>query len=322
MGFISDRLIKMYKDIMFVRHDPDGRIFYFSHEDFDGLHKTPFEFKSRKGHTLKGGFYYYDNPRQDRLIVLDHGLGVGHRGYMREIETICRKGYMVFTYDHTGCGESEGESAQGLSGSLSDLDDCIRTLKRLINLSGMEISVIGHSWGGFSTLNILGYHHDIHSVVAMSAFTSVSNMVGQIVPIIVFPVRRKIMALEDRTNHGHASSSAFDVVNKTNKPILIIHSLDDSTVSAKRNILRLRKETCERSNLEFIVQNGKGHSVNYTREAADYKRDFFKTMNRMKKDGLLETDEEKKQFVDSYDWYKMTEQDEELWEKIFAFLEK
>ena len=98
MGFISDRLIKMYRDILFVRHDPDGRIFYFSHEDFDGLHKTPFEFKSRKGHTLKGGFYYYDNPRQDRLIVLDHGLGVGHRGYMREIETICRKGYMVFTY--------------------------------------------------------------------------------------------------------------------------------------------------------------------------------------------------------------------------------
>ena len=42
----------------------------------------------------------------------------------------------------------------------------------------------------------------------------------------------------------------------------------------------------------------------------------------MKKDGLLETDEEKANFVSSYDWYKMTEQDEELWEKIFTFLEK
>jgi pimeloyl-ACP methyl ester carboxylesterase len=312
----------MYKDILFVRHDPDGRIFYFSHTDFDGLNKTPFEFKSRKGHILKGGFYYYDNPRQDRLIVFDHGLGVGHRGYMREIETICRKGYMVFTYDHTGCGDSEGESIQGLSGSLADLDDCIRTLKRIDSLSGREISVIGHSWGGFSSLNILGYHHDIHSVVAMSAFISVSTMHSQIVPFIVFPFRKQLMELEDRTNHAHARSSALDVVNKTNKPILIIHSLDDSTVSAEKNILRLRKETCERTNLEFILQNGKGHSVNYTREAADYKREFFRTMDRLKKKDLLETEEQKIEFVSSYDWYAMTEQDEELWEKIFIFLEK
>ncbi len=322
MGFISKHLTKMYKDILFVRHDPDGRIFYFSYTDFDGLNKTPFEFKSRKGHILKGGFYYYDNPRQDRLIVFDHGLGVGHRGYMREIETICRKGYMVFTYDHTGCGDSEGESIQGLSGSLADLDDCIRTLKRIDSLSGMEISVIGHSWGGFSTLNILGYHHDIHSVVAMSAFISVPTMHSQIVPFIVFPFRKQLMELEDRTNHAHARSSALDVVNKTNKPILIIHSLDDSTVSAEKNILRLRKETCERTNLEFILQNGKGHSVNYTREAADYKREFFRTMDRLKKKGLLETEEQKSEFVSSYDWYAMTEQDEELWEKIFIFLEK
>lgn len=322
MGYISRQLEKMYRSVLFVRHDPDGRIFYFSHTDFEGLNKVPFDFKSRKGHLLKGGFYYYGTPRQDRIIVFDHGLGVGHRAYMREIETLCKRGYMVYSYDHTGTGESEGECVQGLSGSLSDLDDCIRTLKRLSNLHGMEISVIGHSWGGYSSLNILGYHHDIHSVVSMSAFVSVSVMHSQLVPLVVFPFRKRLMEIERRTNRYHADSSAIDVINKSNKPILLIHSLDDSTVSAKKNILRLRKTTCERTNVEFIVQNGKGHSVNYTAEAADYKREFFKTMNKLKKQGLLETEEEKRAFVSSYDWYKMTEQDEELWERIFVFLEK
>jgi hypothetical protein len=74
--------------------------------------------------------------------------------------------------------------------------------------------------------------------------------------------------------------------------------------------------------VEFIVQNGKGHSVNYTAEAADYKREFFKTMNKLKKQGLLETEEEKRAFVSSYDWYKMTEQDEGVWGEIFAHLDK
>jgi fermentation-respiration switch protein FrsA (DUF1100 family) len=156
----------------------------------------------------------------------------------------------------------------------------------------------------------------------MSAFVSVSVMHSQLVPLVVFPFRKRLMEIERRTNRYHADSSAIDVINKSNKPILLIHSLDDSTVSAKKNILRLRKTTCERTNVEFIVQNGKGHSVNYTAEAADYKREFFKTMNKLKKQGLLETEEEKRAFVSSYDWYKMTEQDEELWEKIFVFLEK
>ena len=322
MGYISRKLEKTYRSVLFVRHDPDGTMFYFSNEDFEGLNKLPFDFKTRKGHVLKGGFYYYGTPRQDRLIVFDHGLGTGHRAYMREIETLCKGGYMVYSYDHTGCGESEGESVQGLSGSLADLDDCIRTLKRVEQLSGMEISVVGHSWGGYSALNILGFHHDVHSVVAMSAFISVSVMHSQLVPPFAFFVRKRLMEIERETNRIHAPSSALDVINRSNKPILIIHSLDDETVSAKRNILKLRKITCERTNVEFILQNGKGHNVSYTTEAAEYKREFFRELKRLKKQGLLNTDEQKAELVESQDWYSMTEQDEELWEKIFVFLEK
>ena len=140
MGFISRHLESLYKSVLFSRQDPDGRIFYFSHSDFNGLIKEPFDFRTRKGHLLKGGFYHYCTPSSDRLIVFDHGLATGHRAYMREIEILARHGYLVYSYDHTGTGESEGEGVQGLSGSLADLDDCIRALKRLSGISGREIS--------------------------------------------------------------------------------------------------------------------------------------------------------------------------------------
>ncbi|MBQ8302225.1 MAG: alpha/beta fold hydrolase [Clostridia bacterium] len=320
MAFIFGQFEKMYKDVLFKRHDPDGTIFYFSSDDFEGLNRRALSFLSKKGQMLKGAFYFYANPRTDRLIVFDHGLGTGHRAYLREIEMLCRHGYTVFSYDHTGCGESQGESVMGLSGSLSDLDDCLSALKKLPQLAGVEISVVGHSWGGYSTLNILGYHSDIHSVVAMSGFLSVKAMQRQIVPFVIFPMRKQLFDLEKRTNPRYAASSALDVIMTTDKPILVIHSLDDPTVSAKNNILKLRKETCEKDNIEFILQNGKGHSVSYTTEAAAYKREFHKHRKRLKKQGLLETDEQKKEFLSAFDWYEMTDQDEELWEKIFKFL--
>ena len=322
MGFISKQILGAYKNLLFSRHDPDGRIFYFSHTDFDGLIKRDYSFVTKKGYKLNGGFYYYPSPRLDRLIVFDHGLGVGHRAYMREIEMLASHGYVVFSYDHIGCGSSEGEHVMGLSGSLVNLDECLNALKKIPELSSFEISVMGHSRGGFSTMNILGLHPDVHSIVAMSGFLSLEIMLSQIVPPIISSFRKKIFELEQKTNPEYAESSALVVLKNTDKPALIIHSSNDSTVSAKMNQLRLKKELSYKNNLEFILVSDRGHSPNYSKSAADYKRAFFKELNKRKKQKMLETDEEKSSFVASYDWYKMTEQDIDLWNRIFTFLEK
>ena len=63
--------------------------------------------------------------------------------------------------------ESGGESANGLGQSLSDLNDCITALKKEEKLSGYDFSVMGHSWGGFSTLNIASFHPDISHIVVL-----------------------------------------------------------------------------------------------------------------------------------------------------------
>ena len=322
MSFISEQIEKTYKDLLFRRHDPDGSIFYFGHEDFDGLRSDEFSFISKRGHKLYGSFYYYDGFSKDKLIVFEHGMGNGHNGYFREIERIAKQGYLVYSYDHTGCYRSEGEHMYGLSGSLSDLDDCISALVNEKGYTEEQISVVGHSWGGFSAMNILDLHPGLRSVVAMSGFISVKVMQKQVIPFIIAPFRKRLFALEKQTNPSCADSNAIDVLSKTDRPILIIHSMDDTTVSYKYNLEALSRALIEKTNIEYLLVNGSGHSPHYTAPAFEYKEEFFKELKKLRKQGKLTTDEQKEAFIDSYDWYAMTEQNEDLWEKIFKFLDK
>ena len=172
------QIVGAYKGNMYARCDDTETVFYFSAEDFPGLKAAPHSFKSSMGHDLQGYFYEYDNARQDKLIVFDHGFGGGHRAYMKEIELLCKNGYRVFSYDHTGCMQSGGENPNGLAQSLCDLNDCITMLKAEGYTDGRDLSVMGHSWGAFSTLNISALHPDISHIVAIAGFVSVSDMVS------------------------------------------------------------------------------------------------------------------------------------------------
>lgn len=92
---------------------------------------------------------------------------------------LARHGYLVFAYDHTGCMESGGECTNGFAQSLNDLDTCLKTLKADSKYEKMRFSVVGHSWGAFSTMNVAALHPDLRHVVAMCGFVSVSQMLHQ-----------------------------------------------------------------------------------------------------------------------------------------------
>ena len=172
------QIVDMYKGMMHTRCDDTETVFYFSHKDFEGLKSEPYSFKASAGHTLNGYFYSYEGYDPERIIVFDHGFGGGHRAYMREIEKLCRHGFRVFSYDHTGCMESEGETPKGLGQSLCDLNDCITALKKEPTVIGCDISVMGHSWGAYSTLNISALHPEITRIVVMCGFVSVDEMIS------------------------------------------------------------------------------------------------------------------------------------------------
>lgn len=313
---------KIYTDRFFIRYDDNGCVFYFSAEDFEGLRKEPYDFVSSLGHSMHGYFYFYDNFVTNRLIIFDHGFGGGHRAYMKEIEMLCRRGFSVFAYDHTGCMESGGESTNGLAQSLCDLNDCINALKTDGKCDKKTLSVIGHSWGGFSCLNIASFHPDITHIVAVSGFISVSDVINQFFGGILKGYRRCIFEIEKRNNSEYAFRSAIDALGETSAEVLVIHSADDRTIKKAAHFDKLKNELCQKENIRFLLVDGKGHNPNYTADAVKYKDRFFADYTKKVKKKLLSTQKQKSDFIASYDWNRMTAQNLEVWERIFEHLNR
>lgn len=311
---------KKYKKKILSRRDGREGVFLFSASDFEGLYEDELTFKSRAGRTLWGAFYHREVKFNDRVIIFDHGLGSGRRAYMREIDLLTSHGFLVFSYDHTGCMRSEGESVPGLAQAICDLDDCIRMLKEHPLCKGKRLCVIGHSWGGYSTMNITALHPDIHQIVVLSGFVSVERMMEQNMRGPLKPYRSHICDVEREALPDFYHYDASKSLKATNIPALLIYSDDDKTVTKKYNYDILYSELCEKDNIRFILKHARGHNPNYTDDAVRYKRQFFaelkKRINKLRK-----SPEKLREFTMSYDWYRMNEQDMELWEEIFKSLE-
>jgi hypothetical protein len=67
------------------------------------------------------------------------------------------------------------------------------------------------------------------------------------------------------------------------------------------------------------MQN-KGHNPNYTTDAVKLLAEFGKARAKFAKKKNA-TKEQKAQFVASFNWDRMTEQDERVWSEIFAHLD-
>ena len=130
------------------------------------------------------------------------------------------------------------------------------------------------------------------------------------------------MNMEIVANPGYAQTSAIEVLKNTDRPALIIHSFDDKVVPANNHYLRAEYSLADKKNISFMLLHGKKHNPNYTKEAVRYKDEFFSDLKKKAKKGLLTTDEQKAEFIASYDWQKITEQDSAVWNTIFEFLDK
>ena len=314
------KVVNLFRSRIYVRADMTGDVFYFSPQDFAGLACEPYPFVSKEGARLQGYLYYYGTPSAERIVVFEHGMWSGHRAYMREIEHLASHGYTVFSYDHLGCMESEGDGIKGFGGSLSNLDDCLCTLKTDSRFAKASFSVIGHSWGGYSTLNIAAYHPDVTHIVAFAGFISVSQIIRQSIRGIGLIYRGSIYNLEKHTNPMYVDADARITLKNAKTKALVFHSEDDKLVSFNFHFKTLKKALKNAPNVSFVTLKGRGHNPNYTEDAVRYKDEFFAKLTEARNSGALADAKAKEAFVKSFDWYRMTEQDEAVWAQIFEHL--
>ena len=314
------QILGIYRRILYSRCDNTGTAYYFTTEDFPGLSRMPYNFASSLGHALQGYFYSYKNENYpDRLVVFDHGFGGGHSAYMREIELLCRHGFTVFAYDHTGCMESDGAGTNGLAQSLHDLDDCLCALKADEKYKNRKFSVMGHSWGGFSAMNICAFHPDVTHIVAMAGFPAVEKLFRSAVNGVLSPLCSVFLKEETKSNPDYCNRSAFSALRDCRVPCLLIYGEKDPLCTKKGFYDPLCKLLADKKNISLMLCNGKGHNPNYTQNAEKYLAQYVKERKKLIKKNP--TDEQKIAFVASYDWCAMTDQDNAVWEKIFEVLD-
>ena len=311
----------IYKKAFINRYDDDKIIFYYSYKDFPGLNAQPIEFKTPQGYLIKGNIYSYENHDKDDLVIFCHGLGGGHRSYMREIELLCSRGYEVLSYDNVGCWESEGESIRGLSEAVNDLVSCLDFLAGSYNLKDRKLHIIGHSWGGYAAGNILNFRRkNIKSVTVISGFASVNTIIfgGYGGKMKIF--KNAILRFERKANPDYADCCSVDAFRDTKARVLLIHSKDDPVCAIACGMDYVRPRV-DNPNVTYLEVEGKFHNPNYTADAVAYMQQSFGEYQALLKQKKLRTYDEKKAFMDLRDFRRMTEQDPEVWTAIFNNME-
>ena len=309
MGIVS----KVYINKFVCRYDKEVGVPYYVYTDFKCLNQEAYTFNNSKRIEIHYFFYYYANYKDDKIILFLPGLGPGHASYMREIETLAKRGYKVLTLDYTGCGESKGPYLGSLNAPTRDTID----LLNLLNLD-KPIVVMGHSLGGFTALKVASLKKEINKVVVMSPIVTIRPMIfnaskSKFITHFVLKYERKVEKEYDK----------IDVPNylkTTSDDILFIQSVDDPMVPYETS-LKVAEE-CGNPHVQTIRFENKKHNPNYTLEAVQYMNEVFGAFNRRVMDKAIATDEERINYFKDVSIKRLTEQDQNLFNQIEEFISK
>lgn len=307
----------IYKKLCIHRYEEMPYLGYLKYTDFKGLKYEKYEFTS-KGQKMVGGFYYYDNYKKDSLVIFCHGIGGGYSSYMSEIEMLAQAGYKVLAFDYIGCCKSEGKDIISMTESLVNLNACLNSLKD--KYDEQNISVMGHSWGGFAASNIIKYHPSLHAIIDISGFISIHKMLEGFIKGMGRILIKGIYKYEKKKNPSLYNSSAIETLQSCKAKVLIIHDELDNMVPYALSI-KLLKEKVNNPNIKYIITKGKYHNPQYTMDACSYMRNTFMAFNEAIKKKQIKTLEQKKEFFKDVDWFRMTKQDLEIYKSILETLE-
>ena len=304
-------IAKVYLEKFVCRYDKEIGVPYYSVEDFKGFNREAFTFNNSKGIEIHYFYYYYANYRVDRIILFCPGLGPGHASYMAEIETLAKRGYKVLTLDYTGCGESKGDNMGSLNFPTKDVMELLDLLKL-----DQEIILIGHSLGGFTALKVASLRKEIAKVVVMSPILEIKSTILKASKSKF--ITYWLMKYEQKVAKEYNIIDVPKYLCNTTDNILFIQSVDDPMVPYETS-LKIAEETSN-PHIKTIKMEGRKHNPNYTEEAVQYMNQVFGAFNRRVMDKKITADEERIAYFKDVSIAKLTEQDQKLFDQIFAFI--
>ena len=254
---------------------------YYWYEDYSTDYpREQVQFQSGEV-TLTGFIYGMENT--DKLLVFAHGIGAGHENYLNTLLWFVDQGWRVFAYDATGSGYSEGSGTRGLSQSALDLDSALTFAEQDARLKNLPKVLLGHSWGAYAAAAVLNFDHDVKASVSIAGYADpvemlserAEDMMGHTAAVCVHP----FMWLYHKAIFGkYAGLDAVDGINHANIPVLLVHGVDDDTVSFARSSIIAHQSEITNPLLETCVIRGAyaGHSNIFNSDESNRYQDTIK----------------------------------------------
>lgn len=321
-------MVKLMFNDSFGRGEIDNYSASYRYNDIkDVYQRTPVEFYSGEN-LLKGYIYGADNDKA--LLVIAHGIGGGHEGYISEIIRFVDNGYRVFAYDCTGSCESEGDGTIGLSQSALDLDAALTYIENDSELSKLKKVLLGHSWGGYAVCAVQNFDHDIAAAASISGYSEPVEMITEwgerSLGAFVY-AEYPFIWLNNKIIFGQYSDlSAVEGINKSDIPTLIIHGTGDDVINYEGASIISKKDKITNPNVEYYTVTDKeinGHnSIFYSIEAQKYQDELEDEYDELCDEyGENIPDEVNEKFYAEVDKAKANEHNEAMFEKIEEFFD-
>lgn len=309
MGLVS----YLYKKHFVCRYDKEVGVPYYQASDFKGLKEECFSFTNSKGVELKCFYYYYDNYKDDVIVLFLHGLAAGHAAYFAEIDALARRGYKVLTLDYTGCGDSKGKCLGSLNTPTRDVNELLDYLK-----VDKPLVIVGHSLGGYTALNTISLRDEIKKAVVISGFLSIKTIGDALIKNNFFV--KHILKYENKLYPEYKDLNNIDYLNKTNNNIFYIQSDDDGMVPYR--IALEVVEQIDNPHIKTLKMSGRKHNPNYTDAAVSYMNEVFGNYYALIRKKQIKTDEDKINYFKDISLSKLVEQDEGLFDQISSFIKQ
>ena len=135
--------------------------------------------------------------RKVPLIVLLHGFvgsKVGeHRLFVKAARHFTEKGYGVFRFDFSGCGESDGDYADvTVTKQLSEVQAVLNYVSVLPEVDANNIILIGHSLGGAVASLTAAKDRRIRKLILWSPVGKPYEDIAEILGTVLWKLRKQM----------------------------------------------------------------------------------------------------------------------------------
>lgn len=290
-----------------TRFEGDPHYKFMALSDFPGLKKVPVEIYNQEKIKLNGGIFLYPKRRYEGVIIFYHGLFSGHINYLQLINYFTERDYVVVAFDFMGNMSSGGKKVKGTGHSEIDAKAIIDFVLAHPALREYPIYTMGHSWGGHTALTSLLLSPHIKKAVAFNPFNSDVDCAYSMSPALkaVGP----LLYLYNILSFGYNSTyKVTDALKQSEAKKLIITGEQDQIIKSKyayQKFVAVNDKNTEIINLKdynHFTYMGLEGAIHFTQEVAFPRKEPIN--------------------FDHLDYAKINTLNEELLEKVIAFLKK